>query len=80
MNVKEVSKEQIEDMRALVGSGDIVLDNTRRMFKTLRNRGTDLSDEDLLRAHAATDDDDNEELCNNIEAVEAMKAEAPASA
>lgn len=73
MDVNEVTQSQIDEMRALVASGDLNLTETRQMFKAKTGCATVLSDDELLKAHAALDDDDDEILVNNILALEDVK-------
>lgn len=67
----KINEDHVSDIRALVSTGDVVLSERRAAFKKMEGRDTLLDDEKLIRAIAATDDDDDELFVSNVKAVEA---------
>ena len=70
MGVKEST---IEEMQALIDEGDLSLGERRRVFRDMEGRDTNLSDDELLIAVAATEDDDDELFAENVKKVEQFK-------
>jgi len=71
--MSDISKEQIEEMRQLVNSGDLDLDERKTVFKQHVGRMPNLDEEDLLKACAMTEDDDDELFIKNALKIEAAK-------
>jgi hypothetical protein len=69
-NGKIAPQTAIDEMKALVQSGDINLAEERVKFKKQTDRETTLNDDDLLEAIAATTDDDPEEFAENCITIE----------
>lgn len=67
----EVREDHIQEMKALIESGDLDLAERRRAFKTKQGRETTLDDAGMIRACAATDDDDDDLFVSNVLAIEA---------
>lgn len=54
-----VSQTQIDEIKQLVESGDVSLDEYKTKYKTVTGNECQLSDEQLIEAIAMTDDDDD---------------------
>lgn len=65
-----VNPEHISEIKALIQTGDVDLTERRAAFKAHMKRETKLTDDNLIRAIAATDDDDEELFCQNVIAAE----------
>jgi len=66
----KVTTQLIEEMKALVDSGDESLTKRRSTFWNSTGRHTTLDDDKLLIALAALSDDDDAEFCDHVVAVE----------
>ena len=65
-----VSEQHVQEIKALIESGDIDIAERRSVFHATEGRSTTLTDEQLIRAIAATDDDDDDLFVNNVKALE----------
>lgn len=61
-----IAPGHIGEIRALVKTGDINLQERRETFERMRGLKTICTDEQLIRAIAATDDDDDDLFCDNV--------------
>lgn len=66
----QVNSTHVEEIRALIASGDVSLEERRRTFLRLTGRETAIDDEKLIQAVAATDDDDDELFVDNVKKIE----------
>jgi len=66
----KVPANVISEMEELVKTGDENLDKRRITFCNHAGRPTTLTDDKLIVALAALSDDDDEEFCQNVLAVE----------
>lgn len=73
----QIPKEHVEEIRALVQTGDIKFSELREKYKAVTSEETTATDDQLLLAQAATDDDDDDALVANI--VLAVKGELTVS-
>lgn len=65
-----INPAHIQEIKDLVEDGDVNLAERRETFKKIVERPTTLNDEQLIKAIAATDDDDDELFVQNVKAVE----------
>lgn len=65
-----VADDTIKEMKDLIDAGDLSLEERRKTFEKIKGRATTLSDEQLIKAIAATDDDDDDLFCTNVCIVE----------
>jgi len=68
--VSQVSPEMVAQIKDLIDSGDVDLDERRAAFKAYEGRDMELSKDDLILAIAATDDDDEDLFVGNVKALE----------
>lgn len=66
----KVTDSAIAEIKSLIESGDVSLDEYRAKFKHQMQRDTALNDDQLIRAIAATDDDDDVLFAANAAAIE----------
>ena len=66
-----IGDEHLDEIKALVESGDVDLKERRDRFKEIKGRTPNLDDEGLMRAISATVDDDDDLFVKNVEAIEA---------
>lgn len=62
----KVTQEDINAIQQLIATGDVVLSDSRAVFRDVYKRDTTLTDEQLIVAIAATDDDDPDLFCDNV--------------
>jgi len=66
----QVSQTTIDEIKDLVASGDVKLEERRAVFRKAQERETTLPDHKLLVAVAATEDDDDTEFVTHVLEVE----------
>ena len=69
----KIRSTTIDEMKALIDSGDLDLSERRKAFKTMNGRDTTLDDDGLIRACAACNDDDEELFTECVIAAEQGK-------
>lgn len=72
--VTSVNPELIQDIRELIKTGDLSLTERREAFKRIAGRDTQLNDEQLIAAIAATEDDDDNLFVTQVKATEEVTA------
>lgn len=66
----EVDQKQIDEMKGLIETGDLDLAERRDTFTKIEGRPTTLDEDHLVKAIAATEDDDDELFCTNVKLME----------
>jgi hypothetical protein len=75
MSKLQIAEGHVEEIKALLDSGDITFEEYRAKYEKIKGTATTLTDENLIRAIAATDDDDDELFVRNVEIAEAEQNE-----
>lgn len=70
MTALKIADGYINEIKALIETGDVDLAERRKAFKLKEGRDTTLTDDNLIRAIAATDDDDDDLFCDNVKIAE----------
>ena len=66
MPLERIDLDHVDEIKMLISSGDVSLQERRTVFRKLTGRDTILTDDRLIEAVAATDDDDDELFVANV--------------
>lgn len=70
LDVLKENPQYVDEIKAVIDSGDVSLTERRTVFAKMAGRTTKLTDDQLIRAIAATNDDDDELFMQNVIEVE----------
>lgn len=66
MPLERIDLDHVDEIKNLIASGDVSLQERKETFRKLTGRDTTLPNDRLIEAIAATDDDDDELFVANV--------------